>query len=203
MVRLALTFLPVAIFALVSAAPFYSQQPFKEIDFDSRCLPGSSIVENQAFRLLSYELDTYVSRKLGGKHLVGGVTGDKTLQQLQFCVVSADMECEIVFPPNCVRENVDYRFRVSGSIMGYLKIDGNNVRIVREYDDASLLSLSNEDGHGTRIAYKYGNGHRYVLATSDFGEVGRPILLELPQKYRQQQRFDIVESTNAKQKAEC
>ncbi|KAG0095238.1 hypothetical protein BGZ93_006148 [Podila epicladia] len=198
MVRLALTFLPVAIFAFVSATPFYSQQPFDEIDVDSRCLPGSSIVENQAFRLLSYELDTFVSRKLGGKLLVGGVIGDKTLQQLQFCVVSADMECEILFPPNCVRENVDYRLRVSEPSMGYLKIDNDNVRIVRKYDDASPLSLSNEDGMGTRIVYKYGNGRRYVLATSDSGDVGRPILLELPQKYRQHQRFDIVKSTDKK-----
>ncbi|KAF9307630.1 hypothetical protein BG003_000428 [Podila horticola] len=198
MVRLSLTFLPVAIFAIVSAAPFYAQQPFEEADFDSRCLPGSSVVENQAFRLLSYELDTYVSRKVRGDYLVAGVTGDKTLQQLEFCVVSADMECEIVLPPNCVRENVDYRFRVSG-LNGYLKIEGEYVRIVQEYDDASPLSLSNVDGLGPRIAYK----HRRVLATSDSGEFGRPIVLESPQKYRQQQRFDIVKSIGARKKIGC
>ncbi|KAG0040008.1 hypothetical protein BGZ82_005820, partial [Podila clonocystis] len=93
MVRLSLSFMTVAsAFAVASAAPFFVQNPFTDVPSESRCLPEASIKEYRSFRLLSLELDTFVSRKIDGTRLVGGVTGDKNLQQLEFCVVSEDIE---------------------------------------------------------------------------------------------------------------
>ncbi|KAF9283861.1 hypothetical protein BGZ74_001837, partial [Mortierella antarctica] len=198
MVRLSLSFMSVAsAFAVASAAPFFVQTPFSNLHADSRCLPETSIKEYRSFRLLSDELDTFVSKKIDGNRLVGGVTGDKNFQQLEFCVVSADIECNPRFPTNCIFENVDYRFRVKGSDKGYLQIDGHYVRIVRNFEDASPLSLSNDDLQGVRIAYKHDDGDRNVLATSKLDMQGKPIVLEYPQKNRQRQRFSLVESGSA------
>ncbi|KAF9325022.1 hypothetical protein BG006_011478 [Podila minutissima] len=198
MVRLSLSFMSVAsAFAVASAAPFFVQTPFTNLHVNSRCLPETSIKEYRSFRLLSDELDTFVSKKIDGNHLVGGVTGDKNLQQLEFCVVSADIECNPRFPTNCIFENVDYRFRVKGYKKGFLQIDGHYVRIVKNFDDASPLSLSNDDLQGVRIAYKHHDRDRNVLATSKFDMQGKPVVLEYPQKNRQRQRFSLVESRSA------
>ncbi|KAG0014928.1 hypothetical protein BGZ82_001588, partial [Podila clonocystis] len=194
MVRLFLPLLATALAAVASAAPIFSQQPFKTTDDAPQCLPGTDIKEYQSFELLSHELDTYVSKKIGSTRLVGGVNGDKNLQKLEFCIVSSDHHCDPIFPTNCVLENVNYRFRVKGSEKGYLQIDGHYVRIVHNFDDASALRLSNDDLQGVRIAYKNEDGEVNVLATSKFDEQGKPIVLEYPQKNRNRQRFEIIES---------
>ncbi|KAG0089009.1 hypothetical protein BGZ93_010083, partial [Podila epicladia] len=188
-------------FAVASAAPF-AQNPFNNLHTESRCLPETSIKEYRSFRLLSDELDTFVSKKIDGNRLVGGVTGDKNLQQLEFCVVSADIECNPRFPTNCIFENVDYRFRVKGPEKRFLQIDGHYVRIVKNFEDASPLSLSNDDRQGVRITYKHDDGDRNVLATSKSDEQGKPIVLEYPQKNRQRQRFSLVEPRSARDMVE-
>ncbi|KAF9325211.1 hypothetical protein BG006_011281 [Podila minutissima] len=199
MVRLSLSFLATAFAAVASAAPVYTQLAFKKIA-DARCLPQTDIKEYQSFELLSHELDTYVSKKFGSTRLVGGVNGDKNMQKLEFCIVSSDHHCDPIFPTNCVLENVDYRFRVKGNDKGYLQIDGHYVRIVRNFEDASPLSLSNDDLLGVRIAYQYEGGDKNVLSTSKSAEYGKPIVLEYPQKNRIRQRFEIIESRKAVKK---
>lgn len=149
---------------------------------------------------MSHELDTYVSKKFDSTRLVGGVNGDKNLQKLEFCIVSSDHHCDPIFPTNCVLENVDYRFRIKGPEKGYLQIDGHYVRIVHNFEDASPLSLSNDDLLGVRIAYLNEDGDKNVLATSKSTEVGKPIVLEYPQKNRIRQRFELIESRKTMEK---
>ncbi|KAG0084863.1 hypothetical protein BGZ93_000953 [Podila epicladia] len=198
MVRLTLSFLSVAsAFAVVSAAPYFAQQPFiNRFGFDAQCLPDISITEYQKFQLWSRELQSYVSKKMYGDRVVGGVYGDKNLQQLDFCVVLYDSECEPILPANCILEDVDYYLRVSNPIKGYLQVDGHYVKIVDSFEEASPLSLSN-DGSGLRISHYDNDGEVNVLATSKFNENGQPVVLEYPQRKRQRQRFDIVEPNEA------
>ncbi|KAG0084862.1 hypothetical protein BGZ93_000952 [Podila epicladia] len=197
MVRLSLSFLATALAAVASAAPVYTQHAFNKIA-DARCLPHADIREYQSFELLSHELDTYVSKKFDSTRLVGGVNGDKNLQQLEFCIVSSDHHCDPIFPTNCILENVEYRMRVKGPESAYLQIDGHYVRIVRNFDDASPLSLSNDDLQGVRIAYQYEDGgDKNVFATSKSTEYGKPIVLEYPQKSRVRQRFEMIKSRKA------
>ncbi|KAG0351463.1 hypothetical protein BG005_009038 [Podila minutissima] len=201
MTRFSLSFLSVAsAFAVVSAAPYFAQQPFtNRFGFDAQCLPDVSITEYQKFQLWSRELQSYVSKKMYGNRVVGGVYGDKDLQQLDFCVVLYDSECEPILPANCILEDVDYRLRVSEPINGYIQVDGHYVKIVDSFEEASPLSLSN-DGLGLRISHQDADGEVNVLATSKFNENGQPIVLEYPQTKRQRQRFDIVEPYEANKK---
>ncbi|KFH65882.1 hypothetical protein MVEG_07985 [Podila verticillata NRRL 6337] len=194
MVRLSLSLLATAFAAVASAAPLFAQQSFKKITSDPRCLPGTSIKEYQSFELLSHELDTYVSRKIDGSRLVGGVNGDKNLQKLEFCIVSSDRHhCDSIWGTACILENVDYRIRVKGRDKAYLRVDGHYVDVVSSFEDASPLSLSNDNGLGVRIAHQYEDGDKNVFATSVAFEEGKPIVLEYPQKNRKRQRFEIIE----------
>ncbi|KAG0013503.1 hypothetical protein BGZ81_000994 [Podila clonocystis] len=203
MVKLSLSFLSVAsAFSVVSAAPYFAQQPFtNRFGFDAKCLPHTSITEYQKFQLWSRELQTYVSKKLHGDRVVGGVNGDKNLQQLEFCVVLTDSDCEPILPANCILQDVDYRFRVSGPANGYLQVVGHYVQIVDTFEEASPLSLS-DDGLGLRIFNFDDDGERNVLATSKYNEKGQPVVLEYPQRKRQRQRFDIVEPYEANEETE-
>ncbi|KAG0343302.1 hypothetical protein BG000_000021 [Podila horticola] len=200
MVRFSLSFLSVAsAFAVVSAAPFFTQQPItNRFGFDAQCLPDTSITEYQKFQLWSRELQTYVSRRTDRDRVVGGVNDDKNLQQLEFCVVLTDSECEPILPANCILENVDYRLRVSGTARAYLQVDGHYVRIVDSFEKASPLSLSN-DGFGLRIFHFDTEGEVNVLATSKYTEEGQPVVLEYPQRKRQRQRFDLVDPYDAQE----
>ncbi|KAF9370921.1 hypothetical protein CPB97_002374, partial [Podila verticillata] len=198
MVRLSLSLLATAFAAVASAAPLFAQQSFKKITFDPQCLPGTSIKEYQSFELLSHELDTYVSRKIDGSRLVGGIDGDKNLQKLEFCIVSSDRHhCDSIWGTACILENVDYRIRVKGHDKAYLRVDGHYVDIVSSFEDASPLSLSNDNELGVRIAHKYKDGDKNVFATSSAFEEGKPIVLEYSQKNRKRQRFEIIESRKA------
>ncbi|KAF8982375.1 hypothetical protein BGZ52_001918 [Haplosporangium bisporale] len=194
MVRLSLSFLSVAsAFAVASAAPFFSQQPFTGRPIsDAQCLRDSSINEYQSFKLWSRELQTYLSGKSTSDRLVGGVNGDKNLEQIEFCAVSSDDECDSILVTGCILEDLEYRLRISrGPLDGYLRVDGHYVRIVSHFEDASLLSFNN-DGFGLRIFHSHKDDEVNVLATSKYTENGQPVVLEYPQRKRQRQRFDIV-----------
>jgi len=133
---------------------------------------------------------------MDGSRLVGGIKGDKDLQKLEFCIVSSDRHhCDSIWGTNCVLEDVDYRIRVKGHDKAYLRVDGHYVNIVSSFEDASPLSLSNDDGTGVRITNQYEDGEKNVFATSFSHEEGKPIVLEYPQKNRIHQRFEIVESS--------
>ncbi|KAF9373295.1 hypothetical protein CPB97_000669 [Podila verticillata] len=196
MVRLSLSFLSVAsAFAVASAAPFFAQQPFTSRPrSDAQCLRDSSINEYQSFKLWSRELQTYLSGKFTSDRIIGGVDGDKNLEQIEFCAVSSDYECDSILVAGCILEGPEYRLRISrGPLDGYLRVDGQYVRIVSHFEDASLLSFNN-DGSGLRIFHSHKDDGVNVLATSKYTEKGQPVVLEYPQRRRQRQRFDIVNS---------
>ncbi|KAG0357096.1 hypothetical protein BGX24_006285 [Mortierella sp. AD032] len=193
MVRLSLFFLSTTIFAFASAAPLYSQHLFK-ITSEARCISNTtSIKEYKSFRLLSHELGTFVSMKLDGSQLVGGVEGDTSLKKLEFCAVSSDHHCDPFFSTNCILENVGYHFRLKDTSKRYLQVDGQYVRFVNTFEEASSLSLSNDDGLGVRIAHKYEGGEKKVFAIKA-DEESQPIVLEYLQKKGDLQRFDIAMS---------
>jgi hypothetical protein len=169
---------------------------------EAQCLPNTAgIQEYKSFQLLSHELGTYVSKKLDGSQLVGGVEGDKSLEKLEFCAVSSDHHCDPFFSTNCVLENVDYRFRLKGTPKQYLQVDGQYVRVVETFEEASALSLSNDDSLGVRIAYKYESGEKKVFAIKA-DEESQPIVLEYLQKKGDHQRFDITMSRKSMEKIE-
>ncbi|KAF9305921.1 hypothetical protein BG003_001181, partial [Podila horticola] len=160
----------------------------------AQCISNTTgIKEYKSFQLLSRELGTYVSKKLDGSQLVGGVEGDKSLEKLEFCAVSSDHHCDPFFSTNCVLENVDYRFRLKGSPKRYLRVDGQYVQFVTTFEEASSLNLSNEDGLGVYIAHKYDGGEKKVFAIKT-DEKSQPIVLEYLQKKGDHQRFDITMS---------
>ncbi|KAG0030228.1 hypothetical protein BGZ81_002936 [Podila clonocystis] len=190
MVRLSFAFLSVAALAVASAAPFFDQYLFESGDRSNKCIPEMNIKEYQLFELESYALKSLVSRELTDNLLVGGVNGNKNLQQLQFCVVSTDRECSTTLQTDCLRQNVEYRFRVNGPIQGYLHIDGPVVRIVKDYYQASGLSLYKESGWGLRISHQNYDGTLSVFATT---QPGAPIRMEAPQTNNVHQWFEFLE----------
>ncbi|KAG0331391.1 hypothetical protein BG000_010964 [Podila horticola] len=190
MVRLSFSFLSVAALAVASAAPFFDQYRFESGDRGNKCIPETNIKEYQLFELESYALKSLVSRQLTDNLLVGGVQGNKNLQQLQFCIVSTDGECSPPFPTDCIRQNVEYRFRVHGPMQGYLHIDGSFVRIVKDFHQATGLNLYKETGWGLRISHQNYGGSRSVFATT---QPGAPIRLEHPQMNNQNQWFELLE----------
>ncbi|CAO3568698.1 unnamed protein product [Mortierella alpina] len=180
-----------ALFAFASAAPLHSQHSFK-LTSEVRCIANTTNVnEYKSFRLLSHELGTYVSKKLDGSHLVGGVEGDKNLETLEFCAVSSDHHCDPFFTTSCVLENVDYHFRVKNSLKRYLKVDGQYVRIVDTFEEASSWSLFNDDDLGVRIAHEDEGGERKVF-TINGDDGSQSIVLEDLQQKGDHQRFDIA-----------
>ncbi|KAF9379581.1 hypothetical protein CPC16_010692 [Podila verticillata] len=190
MVRLSLSFLSVAALAVASAVPFFGQQIFDSDVYEgNRCIPETLVKEYQAFELESFALRSLVSRELSSNLLVGGLRGNKNLQQLQFCIVSTDRECNPTFPTDCIRENVEYRFRVNGPMKGYLHIDGHVIRIVEDFHAASGLNLYKEAGWGLRISHFNRDGSRSVFATT---QPGSPIILEHPEMNNPNQWFGLL-----------
>lgn len=88
----------------------------------------------------------FVSRKLGVNCFVGSVRGDKSFLPLELCVVSENKECGPYHQaPNCIFENLDYRFRLNGCGKRYLRNDDGYFRIVAGFNDVSPLSLLDDD----------------------------------------------------------
>lgn len=154
------------------------------------CIRETNVKEYQLFELQSNALKSIVSRQLTDNMLVGGVPGSKNLQQLQFCVVTSDTECSPSFTSDCIRRDKDYRFRVGGPIQGYLHIEGSVIRIVRDYYQASVLTLYGEAGWGLRVEQVHCGGTRSVFATT---QPGAPIRLEHPQSNNANQWFKFLE----------
>ncbi|KAF9307631.1 hypothetical protein BG003_000429 [Podila horticola] len=150
------------------------------------------IKEYNPLQLFSYDLDNYVSKKAGNNQMLGGLTGDKSFQQVQLCVVSSDRACtSAAMPTACIYQNAQYRVCVQGPAKGYFRVIGGRVDIVEHYDHASILNLFKDDDWGLRIGYVNGLGAQYVLATTKKGE---PIVLESLKKDSIQQFFDLVKS---------
>ncbi|CAO3565474.1 unnamed protein product [Mortierella alpina] len=159
----------------------------------NKCVPETSIKEYHPFTLLSSKLDTFVSKSSKFPFLVGGVTGSKALQQMEFCIVSSEHECSSTIHSNCIFENVEYRFRVNAPDEGYLKIDGDVLKVVPKFKDASGLTLYKEAGWGLRVAHVE-NGITTVLATNGGGV---PLTMEKFKANDARQWFQIIEDTKA------
>ncbi|KAF9370499.1 hypothetical protein CPC16_003665, partial [Podila verticillata] len=101
-----------------------------------------------------------------------------------FCVVSTDAECNPPHPTNCIYKNVEYRFRVSGPVKGYLRVVGNEVKIVPDFLQASGLNLHNPPSSALRVGYKDHTGMTLVFSIP---RAGHPIVIEepVPNKYSQ------------------
>lgn len=166
----------------------------------NRCIPETLVKEYQAFELKSFALKSLVSREPSNNLLVGGLRGNKNLQQLQFCIVSTDLECNPPFPTDCIRENVEYRFRVNGPIKGYLHVDGRVIRIVDDFHAASGLNLYKEAGWGLRISHIIQGGSLSVFATT---QPGSPIVLDRPEMNNPNQWFELLRPYKMYNEVEC
>lgn len=144
---------------------------------DNQCLPGG-LKEYQTFNVMSYNLRSIISKELEGDIVVAGIPENKMFQELEFCIVSTDAECNPPYPTHCIYDNVEYRFRVNGPIKGYLRVVGNDVIIVPDFLDASGLNLQMISSTAAlRIGYKDYSGKTQVFSTP---RAGYPIVVEEP-----------------------
>ncbi|KAG0093044.1 hypothetical protein BGZ93_006147 [Podila epicladia] len=196
MVRLSLSLLFVATFAVASAAPHFGQERLTESfdtsynPVDNRCVPQTSIREYHPFLLKSSKLETYVSKMRVDNIIVGGMLGNKNFQELELCIVSSEYGCNSEIRSNCIYQHVDYRFRVNSPLQGYLRVVGNEVDIVKDFKDASNMSLYKEAGWGLRIAHLKKDGSRIVFSATEEGE---PIELEEVVSNAERQWFQLIE----------
>ncbi|KAF9213575.1 hypothetical protein BGZ59_005155 [Podila verticillata] len=200
MVKLSLSFLPVAAaFTVASAAPFLDQQSAIE-NFDLRnfetneCISEALIKEYHPFQLWSGHLSSIVSRQLDDNVLVAGINGDKTLQQLEFCVVTDDKECSTEVSSSCISGNTPYRFRVNGPLQGYLHIEGPFLRIVNEFEAASSLEFQKNEPYGLRVVHVNSGGVSKALTVF---QAGHPLVLDYP-KSGTRQLFELLPPNNIK-----
>ncbi|KFH65818.1 hypothetical protein MVEG_07921 [Podila verticillata NRRL 6337] len=195
MVKSSLSLLVALAFSMIAYASSFDET---DIDFEiqpypvrPRCVPESFIKEYRPFILTSYKLESPVSRELDDNLLVGGVDGDKSFQQLEFCFASTEYGCSSTVQSSCINPLVEYRLRVHSPIEGYLRIkDGIFLEIVGDFEKGSVLNLYKEVGWGLRIAHKDKDGVRTVLAVE---EPGKPVTMELPESNASRQWFELQE----------
>ena len=114
---------------------------------DNQCAPETSICDYCPFQLKRSNLNSVLSKHIKSDLLVSGFpNGNKTFEQLEFCIVSSDYGCSTTIQSTCVYQNVEYRFRVNGPVQGYLRIENEQVRIVPDFDDVSSLNMYKEAG---------------------------------------------------------
>ncbi|KAF9308706.1 hypothetical protein BG003_010713, partial [Podila horticola] len=164
---------------------------------DNECIPDTSIKEYHPFQLWSSLVSSFVSRELSDNVLVAGIDGDKSLQQLEFCVVTADQECSTEIQSSCIAENIQYRFRVNGPLEGYLHIEGPFLRIVEGFDEASSLTLQKTTGKGLRVVHPTSNSFKALTVF----HAGGPLLLDRLRTNDARQEFEILQPNNIGKKA--
>ncbi|KAI8597058.1 hypothetical protein EDD21DRAFT_228891 [Dissophora ornata] len=195
MVKINLSFVAMAamVATAATAAPC-SQRPMAPILRDvepNQRIPGTTIKEYHPFFLRSYNLDSFISVLEDERLVVAGFRdGNGDFPQLKLCIVSSDSDCNPDIPSHCIYENVEYRFRVSWPVPGYLRVVGNMVEIVGSFYDASGLSLIREPGWGLRVAKLNHDGSRSVFSTHN---PGVPVTLEPIISNDTKQSFEIVE----------
>ncbi|KAG0030227.1 hypothetical protein BGZ81_002935 [Podila clonocystis] len=186
-ISLSLLFVATAI-AVTSAAPYSGQVPFGSLE-PGKCLPNIEAKEYQPFLLFSTGLDSIVSKRPDSRSIVGGIYGDKSLQQLQFCLVTTDDECTTAVDTDCIHESLDYQFRVYGPIKGYLSVVGPFLLIVEDFEDASGFKLEAAADKAVRVVYQSSEGDLYDVSAS---KPGRPIVLENPDLDEASHQFEFV-----------
>ncbi|KAG0093055.1 hypothetical protein BGZ93_009885 [Podila epicladia] len=197
MVKSSLSFLVALAFGMVACASSFDETPIELFDIQrpvpdkQRCVPEVFIKEYRPFVLVSYKLDSSVSRELDENLLVGGVDGDKSFQRLEFCFASTEYGCSSSVQSSCIYPHVEYRMRVHSPIEGYLRIkDGMFLEIVEDFEKGSVLGLYKELGWGLRIAHRGEDGVRTVLAVD---KPGKPAVMEPIESNAPRQWFELQE----------
>ncbi|KAG0328291.1 hypothetical protein BG004_002570, partial [Podila humilis] len=145
--------------------PIYRDMQHEKFSGDNQCIPEVNVREYESFQLRSTALRTLVSQLSEIMALFGGDDGDKSVQPLEFCIVSTDGPCNPPFPANCIYQNVEYRIKVNGPVQGYLRVANGIVYIVPDFEEASGLNLYREEAWGLRIAHIDCSGKRFVFET--------------------------------------
>ncbi|KAG0222202.1 hypothetical protein B0O80DRAFT_139441 [Mortierella sp. GBAus27b] len=167
---------------------------FVEPYYQSREEPGEYIPEvdlkeYHTFLLKSSKLGSIVSRTKDDM-LVGGDPENKSLDELELCIVSTDYGCDNHIPSGCIYPNVEYRFRVNNPVKGYLRTNGYIVEIVDDFDEATSMNLYKEADWGLRIAhFMYGRQDPRVFTTNS---EGKAISCEGPRQNDTRQMFQII-----------
>ncbi|KAG0343832.1 hypothetical protein BG004_004967 [Podila humilis] len=181
MVRISLAILSLAavVSSFVAAAPC-GQTPFENFDSlyqgDNKCVTYTQVKEYHPFYLKSENLDSLVSKQLDKNLVVGGHSGDKSLQELHLCIVSTELDCSTTIPSHCIYENVEYRFRVNAPVKGYLQVVDGQVKIVEHFAEATGLNLLRvDDGWRLRVTHLKSDGQHEVFSATGGND---PITLE-------------------------
>jgi len=161
----------------------------------NECISDALIKEYRPFQLWSAHLSSIVSRQRYDNVLIAGVNGDKSLQQLEFCVVTDDKECSTEIPSSCISGNTPYRFRVNGPLQGYLHIEGPFLQIIEDFEAASTLELQKNDPYGLRVVQVISGGVSKALTVF---QAGRPLMLDRP-KTGTPQLFELLPPNNIKE----
>ncbi|KAG0093056.1 hypothetical protein BGZ93_009886 [Podila epicladia] len=204
MVKITFSLLSVAaVVASVVSASSCGQETFQGFDSDyrggsrgNRCIPGVSVKEYQTFQLKSWNLQSMVSKELGDDILVGGVRGNKNFQELELCVVSSDAECNPPYETHCIYENVEYRFKVNGPIPGFLRVVGDFVEIVPNFNEASGLNMQKiAEVSALRVGYKDRSGDIQVFSAP---RAGQPIIVEEAVSNKVSQWMELAKTSSRK-----
>ena len=135
-----------------------------------------------------------MSKESDDETVVAGIPGNKMFQELEFCVVSTDAECNPAYPTACIYENVEYRFRVNGPVKGYLRVDGTDVTIVPDFSDASGLNLQMITSTAAlRIGYMDDYGSTQVFSSPT---AGYPIVVEEAVANKQSQWIELQKTSS-------
>ncbi|KAG0015914.1 hypothetical protein BGZ81_011481 [Podila clonocystis] len=174
--------------------------PSNDVNKESlkKCLPDN-IKVHQSFVVLNHELDTLISTVKGNNILRAGVDGNKQFQKLEFTVTPFSGRAT---SDDCIYEDVDYRFSVTGQISGFLHIENGFITIVPEFDEASPLYFHKSSGQGLRIGQWTLTGP-YVVTTT---ELGMPLSFQRPQSGNKRQVFELIPSNRVSEKesvSEC
>ncbi|KAG0021578.1 hypothetical protein BGZ82_011298, partial [Podila clonocystis] len=162
--------------------------PSNNVNTLKKCLPDNVKVR-QPFVVLNHELDTLISTVKGNNILRAGVDGNKQFQKLEFIVTPFSGGAT---SGDCIYEDVDYRFSVTGQISGFLHIENGFITIVPEFDEASPLYFHKSSGQGLRIGQWTLTGP-YVVTTT---ELGMPLSFQRPESGNKRQVFELIPSNN-------
>ncbi|KAF9215477.1 hypothetical protein BGZ59_001297 [Podila verticillata] len=198
MVKITFSLLSIAavVASVVSASPCAQESfhGFKKYRGDNQCVVSGSILEYQTFQVKSYNLNSLMSKESDDETVVAGIPGNKMFQELEFCVVSTDAECNPAYPTACIYENVEYRFRVNGPVKGYLRVVGADVTIVPDFSDASGLNLQMITSTAAlRIGYKDDYGSTQVFSSPT---AGYPIIVEEAVADKQSQWIELQKTSS-------
>lgn len=164
------------------------------------CVADTDIKEYQTFQLLNHRLDSFVSKLIDKNLIVAGVSGDKIFQQLEFCFVTTEGECNPPSPTNCLLEDGYYRMRVHSPVQGYVDMDRDGyLRIIQEFCYAYGVSVLKAEGEGHYFTQSLVDSDAAITTTLP----GETLFMGLLNSQSDLQRFDLVASVTINKDVEC